>query len=93
MQIISLYFSRHAYLWEGESIFLFNFRFETRDLSFDEYETLNKPRQCQLEETYEEAITPRATEPIKEVTPSHDDDILEEHDMLEPQEPTHEYLP
>ena len=26
---------------------------------------------------------------MKEVTPSHDDEILEEHDMLEPQEPPH----
>ena len=26
---------------------------------------------------------------MKEVTPSHNDDILEEHDMLEPQEPPH----
>ena len=37
-----------------------------------------------LKEIYEEAA-----EPMKEVAPSHDDEIPEEHDMLEPQEPPH----
>ena len=46
-------------------------------------------RKCQLEETYEEVVAPRAAEPMKEVAPSPDDEILEEHDMLEPQEPPH----
>ena len=51
--------------------------------------TLKKLRKCQLEETYEEVVAPRATEPMKEVAPSPDDEILEEHNMLEPQEPPH----
>ena len=46
---------------------------------------LKKSIKCQLEEIYEEVVAPRAAEPMKEVTPSHDDEILEEHDMLEPQ--------
>ena len=50
---------------------------------------LKKLRKCQLEETYEEVVVPRAAELMKEVAPSHDDDIMEEYDMLEPQEPPH----
>ena len=46
-------------------------------------------RKCQLEETYEEVVAPRATEPTKEVAPSSDDEIPKEHDMLESQEPLH----
>ena len=61
----------------------------SRDVTFDEYETLKKSWKRQLEETYEEVVAPRAAEPMKEVSPSHDDEILEEHDMLKPQEPTH----
>ena len=61
----------------------------SRDVTFDEYATLKKSRKCQPEETYEEVVAPRAAEPMKEVAPSHDDEILEEHDMLKRQEPTH----
>ena len=60
-----------------------------RDVTFDEDATLKKSRKCQPEEPYEEVVAPRAVELMKEVTPSHDDEILEEHDMLEPQEPPH----
>ena len=60
-----------------------------RDVSFDEYTALKKSKKCQLEETYEEVVAPRAGEPLKEVAPSLDDEILEEHEMLEPQEPPH----
>ena len=60
-----------------------------RDVTFDEDTTLKKSRKCQLEETYEEAVAPRAVEPMKEVAPSLDEKILEEHDMLEPQKPPH----
>ena len=59
------------------------------DVIFDEDTTLKKSRKCQLQETYEEVVAPRAAEPMKEVTHSLDDEILEEHDMLEPQEPPH----
>ena len=45
--------------------------------------------QSQLEETYEEVVAPIDVETMKEVSPSPDDEILEEHDMLEPQEPPH----
>ena len=44
---------------------------------------------CQLEETYEESIAPKVAEQMKEVVPSPNDEILKEHDMLEPQEPPH----
>ena len=49
----------------------------SRDVTFDEYATLKKSRKCQPEETYEEVVAPRAAEPMKEVAPSHDDEILE----------------
>ena len=61
----------------------------SRDVKFDEYAPLKKLRKCQPEETYEEVVAPRATKPMQEVTPSDDNEILEEHDMLEPQEPPH----
>ena len=48
-----------------------------------------KSKKCQLEETYEEVVSPRATESMNKVIPSHDDEIPEEHDILEPQEPPH----
>ena len=44
---------------------------------------------CQPEETYEEVVAPRDAKPMKEVSPYHDDEISEEHDMLESQEPLH----
>ena len=53
-------------------------------------ETLMKiQRKCQLEETYEEVVAPRVEEPRKEVAPSHDDEIMEEHNIMEPQEYPH----
>ena len=61
----------------------------SKDVTFDEDTTLKNSRKCQLEETYEEAIAPRATKPMKEVAPSPNDEIPEEHDMMEPQEPPH----
>ena len=32
----------------------------------------------------EKVVAPRVSEPMKEVAPSLDDEILKEHDMLEP---------
>ena len=61
----------------------------SRDVTFDEDASLKKSRKCQPKETYEEVVAPRVVEPMKEVAPSSDDEILEEHDMLEPQEPSH----
>ena len=61
----------------------------SRDVTFDEDATLKKLRKSQLEETYEEVVAPRDAKLMKEVAPSPDDEILEEHDMLEPQEPPH----
>ena len=60
----------------------------SRDVTFDDT-TLKKSKKCQLEETYEEVVAPRDAKLMKEVAPSPDDEILEEHDMLEPQEPLH----
>ena len=60
-----------------------------KDTTFDEDAALKKSRKCQPKETYEEVVAPKSIEPMKQVTPSHDDEILEEHDMLEPQEPHH----
>ena len=60
------------------------------DVAFDEEEALKKSIKWKPEETYEEEVlAPRAVEMMKEVAPSHDDEISEEHDMLEPQEPPH----
>ena len=56
----------------------------SRDVTFYEDTTLNKSRKCQLEETYEEVVAPRAAELMKEAAPSPDDEIPKEHDMLEP---------
>jgi hypothetical protein len=40
----------------------------SRDVTFDEYETLKKSRKCQLEEVYEEEpIIPRVAESVREV--------------------------
>ena len=61
----------------------------SRDVTFDEDVSLKKSRKCQLEETYEEVVAPTVAETMKELAPSPDDEILEEHDMLEPQEPPH----
>jgi hypothetical protein len=59
-----------------------------RDVIFDEDASLKKPRRCQLEEVYEEEpVAPRVAEPIREATVSPDDEIHEDHDMIESQEP------
>jgi transposase InsO family protein len=60
----------------------------SRDVTFDEYATLKKSRRCHLEEVYEEEpIAPRVAEPVREVIASHDEEILEDHDIIESQEP------
>jgi hypothetical protein len=69
-----------------------------RDVTFDEYATLKKSRRCQLEEVYEEEPVipriadsvrevPKADEPVREVITSPDEEILEDHDVVEFQEP------
>jgi hypothetical protein len=46
-----------------------------------------------LKEFYEEEpVAPRVVEPNKEVVVTPDDVILEDHDMVEPQEPPHEII-
>jgi hypothetical protein len=70
----------------------------SRDVTFDEDETLMKSRKCHLEEVYEEKPViprvaesvrevPRAAEPVREVVTSPDEEILEDHDVAEFQEP------
>jgi hypothetical protein len=68
----------------------------SRDVTFDEDAVLKKSRRCQLEEVYEQEPVipkttvrevPRATEPVREVVTSPDEEILEYHDILEVQEP------
>jgi hypothetical protein len=68
----------------------------SRDVTFDENAMLKKSRRCQLEEVYEEEpvipITavrevPRVAEPVREVVTSPDEEIQEDHDILEVQEP------
>jgi hypothetical protein len=70
----------------------------SRDVTIDEDATLKKSRRCQLEEVYEEEPViprtaesvrevPRAVEPVREVIPSPDEEILEDHDIIEFQEP------
>jgi hypothetical protein len=59
-----------------------------RDVTFDEYATLKISRKCQLEEVYEEEhVAPKVAETVKEVTVTPDDEITEDHDMIEYQEP------
>jgi hypothetical protein len=59
-----------------------------RDVTFDEDATLKRSRKCQLEEVYEEEpVAPKVTEPVKEVTVTLDDEIPEDHGMVESQEP------
>jgi hypothetical protein len=58
------------------------------DVTFDEHATLKRSRKCQLEEVYkDELVAPRVAEPVKEVTVTPDDEISEDHDMIESQEP------
>jgi hypothetical protein len=67
-------------------------------VTFDEDATLKKSRRCQLEEVYEEELVaprttesvrevPRVAEPVREVVTSPDEEILEDHDIVEFQEP------
>jgi hypothetical protein len=67
----------------------------SRDLTFDEDETLKKSKLCQLEEVYEEELiipstamreVPRAAEPVREVITSPGEELLEDHDIVEVQE-------
>jgi hypothetical protein len=59
-----------------------------RDVTFDEDAALRKSRRCQLEEVYEEEpVAPRVAEPVREVITSPDEEILEDHDIIESQEP------
>jgi hypothetical protein len=68
------------------------------DMTVDEEATLKKSRRCQLEEVYEEEPVnpriaesmrevPRAAEPVREVVTSPDEELLEDHDIVEVQEP------
>jgi hypothetical protein len=70
----------------------------SRDVTVDEEATLKKSRRCQLEEVYEEEPVnpriaesmrevPRAAEPVREVVTSPDEELLEDHDIVEVQEP------
>jgi hypothetical protein len=68
----------------------------SRDVTFDEDAALKKSKICQLEEVYEEEPVipntamrevPRATEPVREVVTSPDGELLEDHDIVEVQEP------
>jgi hypothetical protein len=59
-----------------------------RDVTFDEDASLKRSRKYKLEEVYEEEpIAPRVAEPVKEVTVTTDNEIPEDHDMIESQEP------
>jgi hypothetical protein len=67
-----------------------------RDVTFDEDAALKKSKLCQLEEVYEKepvipntAIreVPRAAERVREVVTSPDEELLEDHDIVEVQEP------
>jgi hypothetical protein len=70
----------------------------SRDVTFDEDATLKKSRRCHLEEVYEEELVipriaesvrevPRAIELVREVVTSPDEEIIEDHDIVEFQEP------
>jgi hypothetical protein len=68
----------------------------SRDVTFDEDAALKKSKLCQLEEVYEEEPVipnttmrevPRAAEPVREVVTSPDEELLEDHDIVEVQEP------
>jgi hypothetical protein len=69
-----------------------------KDVTFDEDAVHKKSRRCQLEEVYEEELVasrvaesvrevPRVAEPVREVVTSPDEEILEDHDIVEFQEP------
>jgi hypothetical protein len=68
----------------------------SRDVTFDEDATLKKSKICQFEEVYEEELVipntamrevPRVAEPVREVITSPDEELLEDHDIVEVQEP------
>jgi hypothetical protein len=70
----------------------------SRDVTFDEEAALKKLRRCQLEEVCEEELVntrtiefvrevPRVAEPVREVVASPDEETLEDHDIIEVQEP------
>jgi hypothetical protein len=63
-------------------------------VTFDEDATLKKSRRCQLKEVYEEELValrttksvrevPKVAEPVREVINSPDEEILEDHDIVE----------
>ena len=55
----------------------------SRDITFGEDAALKTSRKCHLEEVYEEEpVAPRVAEPVKKVTVTHDDEILEDCDMI-----------
>jgi hypothetical protein len=67
----------------------------SRDVTFDEDATLKKYKRCQLEVYEEEPVipstamrkVPRAAELMREVVTSPDEELLEDHDIVEVQEP------
>jgi transposase InsO family protein len=59
-----------------------------RDVTFDEDAKLKISRRCQLEEVYEEEpVAPRVVESVREVITSLYEEILEDHGIIESQEP------
>ena len=59
-----------------------------KDVTFDEDATLKRSRKFQLDEVYEEEpMAPRVAEPVREVITSPDEEILEDHDIIESQAP------
>jgi transposase InsO family protein len=67
----------------------------SRDVTFEEDAVLKKSKICQLEEVYEEEPiipntamreVPRAAEPEREVVTSPDEELLEDHDIVEVQD-------
>jgi hypothetical protein len=69
-----------------------------RDVTFDEDAVLKKSKICQLEEVYEEEPiipntsmreVPRDAELEREVVTSPDEELIEDHDIVEVQEPPH----
>jgi hypothetical protein len=67
-----------------------------KDVTFDEDAAFKKSILCQLEEVYEEETVipstamrevPRAVELVREVVTSPDEELLEDHDIIEVQEP------
>jgi hypothetical protein len=68
----------------------------SRDVAFDEDMALKKSKRCHIEEVYEEEPVaprvavrkvPRIAEPVREVITSPNEGILEDHDIVEFQEP------